>query len=1098
MEAPKSETEANDEYKLAEMGYRQDLKRDWSMLHNFGVSFSIISVITGLTTLFQYGLNTGGPGVMSVGWIVVSFFTMFVGLGMAEIVSAVPTSGGPYFWAAILAPAHLAPFASWVTGWFNLLGQVAVTTGITFGLANLISTTATVRTTYAPTAGKTLGIHAALLISHGVINSFGVRALRYLNNTSIILHSVGISCFCIAVLAKAPTHQSAKFVFSTFYDGTGADGVGWSVRASPAYVAATGVLMSQYTITGFDASAHLSEETRNASWSAPLGVLMSIGVSALFGFFVILSLLFSIQDFGATVGSEYEQPVVQILVDVFGESGAIALMTLIMVCVYHCGLFSMTSNSRMMFGFSRDGGLPHFFDKVDTRHRAPIRAIWLAATLSFLLAIPSLGSTVAFSAATSIATIGLYISYGLPILIGFIWPKHFKKGPFNLRFASRWIALVASLWICFITIIFCLPTANPVDSQTLNYTPVAVGIVALWALGSWLLWARKWFTGPVRQIQAEQMGIDLEDPAAMEKVEAQGGVENFKTQYSSIIALITYYDLLQSFIRHFIRHFVPCVQARAAMSQAGNNGPPLRNDTRAKLATKIDPKYLGKMVSNGAGPRSAPSTQGKPAPQTKSKTREQIIAEAYGDPVPEPAPKTAAKAPRKLAPKEGPKSSFQDGDFSHKNSPTHTSSSKDPPPSVGSNYRTSNQHSGGPLVSKPTAGPSSAVSASQAAPFPCPHSGCNRGFQALGALRKHKDEEHDYCRMHSASNNVKCRGCDTTFAKGSALIRHFERDECRPKDGNGISAGRFQDQRTAMAMTMQKKRLTKVAQTESAGGSLRRAELVPGSMAASSVGGVPIDSAEQPDFLTDNDFERGSFDFPALSRTSSATERPASPTESNAEMDLLSFENDRPDALNASNLAALNQGYGRGGTAATYGLADWPALGKGKGKEEIVEGMSNVSIRGPQPLANAQADGLARIQAPPSVQPSKSGFTVLGGSRVEIISNMFTGEWECPYYKCNFKALIPRDLEVHLEDRNNGHRAYEHQCPMCLKRFKTASAITAHFESPSVRCTIRDAKGFGEVVRLVTGGHLTVAGRHNDGSNRFVVAEDDRLPEDMW
>ncbi|KAL8647741.1 MAG: hypothetical protein Q9226_006310 [Calogaya cf. arnoldii] len=537
MEAPKSDMEAMDEHKLAEMGYRQDLKRDWSMLHNFGVSFSIISVITGLTTLFQYGLNTGGPAVMSVGWIVVSFFTMFVGLGMAEIVSAVPTSGGPYFWAAILAPKGIAPFLSWVTGWFNLLGQVAVTTGITFGLANLISTTATIGTSYEPTAGKTLGIYAAVLFSHGVINSFGVRALRYLNNTSILLHSVGISCFCIAVLAKAPTHQSAKFVFSTFNDATGGDGAGWGVRASPAYVAAIGVLMSQYTITGFDASAHLSEETRNASWSAPLGVLMSIGVSALFGFFVILALLFSIQDFDATIGSEYEQPVVQILIDIFGEGGAIVLMTLIMVCVYHCGLFSLTSNSRMMFGFSRDGGLPHFFDKVDSRHRAPIRAIWLGATLSFLLAVPSLGSTVAFSAATSIATIGLYISYGLPILIGMIWPRNFKKGPFNLRFASRWIALVAVLWICFITIIFCLPTANPVDSQTLNYTPVAVGIVALWAFGSWFLWARKWFTGPVRQIQAEQLGIDLEDPAAMEKVEKVevqgklgGDVSEYKTQ----------------------------------------------------------------------------------------------------------------------------------------------------------------------------------------------------------------------------------------------------------------------------------------------------------------------------------------------------------------------------------------------------------------------------------------------------------------------------------------------------------------------------------------------------------------------------------------
>lgn len=276
---------------------------------------------------------------------------------------------------------------------------------------------------------------------------------------------------------------------------------------------------------GFDASAHLSEETQNAAWNAPLGVLMSVGVSAVFGFFLLVCLLFSIQDFAGTVTSTVEQPVLQILIDIFGDDGAIILMTLVIICVWHCGLFSMTSNSRMMFGFSRDGGLPKFFNHVDHRFHSPIRTIWLAAFLAFLLAIPSLGSTVAFSAATSIATIGLYISYGIPILIGLIYPKTFRKGPFNLRFASRPIALVSTMWICFITIVFCLPEQNPVNSQTLNYTPVAVGIVALWAFGSWFLWARRWFTGPIRQIEAERMGVPIDEPGALEAAEAAGKLD---------------------------------------------------------------------------------------------------------------------------------------------------------------------------------------------------------------------------------------------------------------------------------------------------------------------------------------------------------------------------------------------------------------------------------------------------------------------------------------------------------------------------------------------------------------------------------------------
>ncbi|KAE8449907.1 hypothetical protein EG329_007384 [Mollisiaceae sp. DMI_Dod_QoI] len=407
-----STVQERDEELLKELGYKQELRRDWGLMHNFGISFSIISVITGITTLFEYGLVTGGPGVMSVGWIVVSVFTLIVALGMAEIVSAIPTAGGPYYWAAILAPHKHSAYASWITGWFNFLGQVAVTTGITFGLAGLISTTATVKSNYTPTAGKTIGIYAAILVSHGTVNTFGVHILRYLNNTSIALHSLGVTAIAIAVLAKAPTHQSAKFVFATFYDGTGDPG--WSVRASPAYVACCGALMSQYTLTGFDASAHLSEETRKASWSAPIGVISSVGFSALFGLFVILSFLFSIQNFDDTLNSSYGQPVLQIFVDIFGDDGAVVLMCLIMICVWHCGLFSMTSNSRMMFAFARDGGI------------------------------------------------------------------------------------------------------------TLNYTVVAVGIIAVFSNTVWLVTARKWFVGPRREVEEVEAlggGVDLMEPGALERAE---------------------------------------------------------------------------------------------------------------------------------------------------------------------------------------------------------------------------------------------------------------------------------------------------------------------------------------------------------------------------------------------------------------------------------------------------------------------------------------------------------------------------------------------------------------------------------------------------
>lgn len=154
--------------------------------------------------------------------------------------------------------------------------------------------------------------------------------------------------------------------------------------------------------------------------------------------------------------------------------------------------------------------------------------VWLAAFLAFCLALPSLGSSVAFAAATSIATIGLYISYGVPILIGLIYHREFtaKKGPFNLGIFSRPVAIVACGWIGFITVVFCLPTANPVNSQTLNYTIVAVGIIAIFSLVAWVVWAHRWFVGPLREIEAERnAGIDPSDPSEIAAAEKEGRLD---------------------------------------------------------------------------------------------------------------------------------------------------------------------------------------------------------------------------------------------------------------------------------------------------------------------------------------------------------------------------------------------------------------------------------------------------------------------------------------------------------------------------------------------------------------------------------------------
>ncbi|GEM07781.1 amino acid transmembrane transporter [Rhodotorula toruloides] len=479
--------------RLAQLGYEQELTRGWSALESFGISFSIISICTGITTSFSLGLTNGGPGVMSIGWICVSFMTMcaeFVALSMAEVVSAIPSAAGP--------------FAAYCTGWFNFLGQAGVTTAIVFGNATFIATVAALRG-FVITAPRVIGIHAALLIFAGLVNTVGIRFLGHLNRFSILVHSVGVFSICVALLAKAPTHQTAKEVFATYYDESG-----WGERASPAFVALTGILLAQFTITGFDASAHMAEETKDAGRAAPIGVIMSVGVSTVFGFFYLVSLLFSMQGYASTVAPATGQPVLQIFVDVFGQNGGTAAAAIIIICISLCGTFSVTSNSRMFYAFSRDRALFGWFDHVDKRTQVPVRTVWLAVLLAFCLALPSLGNTTAYVAVTSIATIGLYISYVLPIAIGLAFDQNrfcAIRGPFHLGAFSRPCAIIATGYVIFITVVFCLPTISPVNSQTLNYAPVAVGIVCLWVIISWFGWARHWFHGP------RQADLTAVDPA---------------------------------------------------------------------------------------------------------------------------------------------------------------------------------------------------------------------------------------------------------------------------------------------------------------------------------------------------------------------------------------------------------------------------------------------------------------------------------------------------------------------------------------------------------------------------------------------------------
>ncbi|XP_061356531.1 amino-acid permease BAT1 homolog [Gastrolobium bilobum] len=497
--------------RLHELGYKQELKRDLSVISNFAFSFSIISVVTGVTTLYNTGLNYGGPVSMVYGWFIASAFTMIVALSMAEICSSYPTSGGLYYWSAKLAGPGWAPFASWITGWFNIVGQWAVTTSVDFSLAQLIQVIILLSTGgkngggYEASKYVVIAFHGGLLLLHGIINSLPISLLSFLGQLAAIWNVLGVFVLMIVIPSVATERASAKFVF-THFNADNADGI-----SSKPYIFILGLLMSQYTLTGYDASAHMTEETKDADKNGPKGIISAVGISIIVGWGYILGITFAVTDIPYLL-SENNDAGGYAIAEIFylafkrryGDgTGGIICLVIVAITIFFCGMSSVTSNSRMAYAFSRDGAMPlsSLWHKVN-KQEVPIYAVWLSVFISFCMALTSLGSIVAFEAMVSIATIGLYIAYAIPIFFRVtLARKRFVPGPFNLGRYGVIVGWVAVLWVVTIAILFSLPVSYPITIQTLNYTPVAVGCLLILIVSYWIITGRHWFKGPITNIK---------------------------------------------------------------------------------------------------------------------------------------------------------------------------------------------------------------------------------------------------------------------------------------------------------------------------------------------------------------------------------------------------------------------------------------------------------------------------------------------------------------------------------------------------------------------------------------------------------------------
>lgn len=480
-----SHTLDDDARELEKMGYKQELERRMGGFSNFAISFSIICILAGGIGAFPFALSAGGGASVGIGWLVGAGFAMVVAAAMAQIASAYPTAGALYHWGSILGGKGWG----WATAWFNLLGLIFVTASVNFGLYDFFF-----KTLIAPLMGvdvEGLGkMHAVLFVG-------GVTALQaYLNHKGIKLTSALTDMSGYLILTVAVTLTLSLLIFSpvaldfsrltTFTNYTGVEGSTWPDLSGAGMAFLLGLLLTTYTITGFDASAHTSEETKNAPVNVPKGILRAVFWSALFGYLMVATFVLTMSsvDDGVKQGFGFLSALMANLPPVLN----VLLSIGIFVANFLCGLACLTSTSRMMYAFARDGGLPasNALKAVSPKYSTPVASIWVSAIAVFAA---TLYGDAYLVLATGSAVL-LYISYVSPIAAGLLaegktWTH---KGPFNLGGASKLVAVLAIIG----GVILAFVGTQPPNEKVL-YLVVGLAVVLLIF---WFAGVRSTFKGP--------------------------------------------------------------------------------------------------------------------------------------------------------------------------------------------------------------------------------------------------------------------------------------------------------------------------------------------------------------------------------------------------------------------------------------------------------------------------------------------------------------------------------------------------------------------------------------------------------------------------
>ncbi|CBX94161.1 hypothetical protein IAQ61_005371 [Plenodomus lingam] len=484
----------DDEAQLQALGHKGELERNFSLVSMLGLAFAILNSWTALSMSISLAITSGGTTSVLWGLLTAGICNVCLALSMAEFLSAYPTAGGQYHWVAVITPKPWVPLASWITGWINVAGWIALTTAPSLLASQFIS--GFIFLFYPDFVLEKYHfwlIYVAFTVTGFIINAFLNRILPFINRGALLWTLGGFVVISITVLACAsPDYASAEFVFTEFINVTGwPDGVAWLL----------GLLQGAYGLTGYDAVAHMIEEIPDASVQGPKIMVYSVVIGTVTGFIFLMVLLFVSGGDMELITSSGAGVLLAILQKATSSrAGAVCLGLIPLICLMFGQIAIMTTSSRMTYAFARDGGLPmsKLFSHVHHGLGLPLNALMLSATLSILFGLLILGSSSAFNALASAAVVALGVSYAIPVAIHVCRRrKMLPARAFALPGPLGWIAnLIGVGYTIVTTVLFLFPPALPVTSANMNYCVVAFGIILFISTFQWFVDGRKNYTGP--------------------------------------------------------------------------------------------------------------------------------------------------------------------------------------------------------------------------------------------------------------------------------------------------------------------------------------------------------------------------------------------------------------------------------------------------------------------------------------------------------------------------------------------------------------------------------------------------------------------------